>query len=726
MKASQFPKKIEVPFAVNGPRQDLQATEIDGSPLASYADGFPPITMLDKNSGGLPPQGKDFNQILYELSSTGQWSAAGGIYQYDSGFSTSIGGYPMGAVVLGLDGLSMYQSQRDNNTDSLLLNSWALLPGNASDYLKKTALASSDGFQFIGQAASFDSLKTIIPATAGQRILLASYAAGTGVGGGEFEAIAGSKDSIKGIIASVNANFHWKRVIKGPLTVEMFGAVGDAEIDDAPAIRDGMSIAASLGINNLRGDGVYAVGSLIYVYSGIQAGGQVSGLNKVIGFDLYLNSVKVITSSWPSLPDEWWNAQAVFQVAPADVEGFNLTVNFLDCGGVAHGFSTVGGRLNTSSIYIGECKNHIIAFRNYQGQTGQSGNECKLSGLDWSYGYLGVLHGGTGEASSNGECLDINVEWLADNRYGGILFQDRSQYSAIMSGTYDYNGQWASLLTLTGLSSNGPYDVIFGNEITNGTVSSYALSSLMSNGVLDGGNMTLLVTESANKKDGVSDYTVGDVITFGSWSATISSIKLTSAIDGQISYFDIIVSNRTADFSKCKIMPTYAGGIFGHNLFTNWIINPNSYDTVKSMNWRGISFYGGANSLFQSIEHIYGSYPIWQYYADHAVLNTNLDLNGFSVYSSKTKVIAATGTPVTVASFTAADSEDDAAYYTLTVGASDDETYAFVLLRVGASAIKIIQNPFPTNISISISGFTLQATVTSGSPTLTASIVKNI
>lgn len=66
---------------------------------ASLNDGFPPVTFTNPNAGGVPPDGRDFNGILYMLTAAAQFSQAGGVYKWDSAFSTAVGGYPIGAVV---------------------------------------------------------------------------------------------------------------------------------------------------------------------------------------------------------------------------------------------------------------------------------------------------------------------------------------------------------------------------------------------------------------------------------------------------------------------------------------------------------------------------------------------------------------------------------------------------------------------------------------------------
>ena len=118
MNRTDAPKKQPVPFGVNGSREDLLPTTPAGDNQASYDAGFPPVTMILKAAGGLPPKGQDMNQILYELSAIGRWLMAGAINSYDAAFSAAIGGYPKGCEVLGDDGSTIYFNNAEANTSN--------------------------------------------------------------------------------------------------------------------------------------------------------------------------------------------------------------------------------------------------------------------------------------------------------------------------------------------------------------------------------------------------------------------------------------------------------------------------------------------------------------------------------------------------------------------------------------------------------------------------------
>lgn len=117
MNRSDAPAKQAKPFGINGQREPLLATTPAGDNTASYEQGFPPITMILKSAGGLPPKGQDMNQILYELSALSRWASSGALNSYDPSFSTAISGYPKGAMLLGNDGTTIYINLADANTN---------------------------------------------------------------------------------------------------------------------------------------------------------------------------------------------------------------------------------------------------------------------------------------------------------------------------------------------------------------------------------------------------------------------------------------------------------------------------------------------------------------------------------------------------------------------------------------------------------------------------------
>lgn len=123
MQSSNIPTKIPVPFAnaagpsyVNTIPVNSQIGIVNGR--ASLTDGFPPLTFTPIASGGVPPFGSDMNGILKEITTIQQWQEAGGFFVYDSAFSTTIGGYPKGAILQSANNAGLWLSTAENNTSN--------------------------------------------------------------------------------------------------------------------------------------------------------------------------------------------------------------------------------------------------------------------------------------------------------------------------------------------------------------------------------------------------------------------------------------------------------------------------------------------------------------------------------------------------------------------------------------------------------------------------------
>lgn len=118
MQSSNVPDKISVPFADAGQKQIIPVDSQVGieDARASYEDGFPPLTRTPLAAGGKPPFGTDMNGILYAITVIQQWQSAGGMFKYDAAFSTTINGYPKGALLLKADGSGYWQNTVENNT----------------------------------------------------------------------------------------------------------------------------------------------------------------------------------------------------------------------------------------------------------------------------------------------------------------------------------------------------------------------------------------------------------------------------------------------------------------------------------------------------------------------------------------------------------------------------------------------------------------------------------
>ena len=93
-------KFLPMAFATNGLKNNIPVADPMAFSSASYEKGFPQSTMKKVTEGGIPPQGKDFNGILNEISSHTVWTNSGGTYKFNGELSNAIGGYAKGAVLV--------------------------------------------------------------------------------------------------------------------------------------------------------------------------------------------------------------------------------------------------------------------------------------------------------------------------------------------------------------------------------------------------------------------------------------------------------------------------------------------------------------------------------------------------------------------------------------------------------------------------------------------------
>ncbi|EFX9847820.1 phage tail protein [Shigella boydii] len=118
MKASDKPRQLAVPFASTGdknriPDKATQQTRESGN--AAYDSGFPPVTMTAVSAGGIPPHGKDFNGLMYDITAAIRFAQAGGLYTYNAGFAGAIGGYAKGAILAGVATTAVWLNTTDDN-----------------------------------------------------------------------------------------------------------------------------------------------------------------------------------------------------------------------------------------------------------------------------------------------------------------------------------------------------------------------------------------------------------------------------------------------------------------------------------------------------------------------------------------------------------------------------------------------------------------------------------
>lgn len=112
------PGKIITPWAESGLKNAIPAAANPATGRAGFDQGFSAINMTAKEAGGIPPFGQDFNGIFYEVTNILRYMQAGGQPTFSATLASGIGGYPVGAMILGDDGVAIYTNRVDGNSSN--------------------------------------------------------------------------------------------------------------------------------------------------------------------------------------------------------------------------------------------------------------------------------------------------------------------------------------------------------------------------------------------------------------------------------------------------------------------------------------------------------------------------------------------------------------------------------------------------------------------------------
>ncbi len=150
MLDTDIPVKFPIPWANAAGGSYIRAvpvvSQIGITPgAASLTDGFVPLNMTPPASGGIPPFGQDTNGILKQITQWNQWQQAGAPVFYDGTFSTAIGGYPKGAMLMAAAGGGWWVSTVDNNVSDPDTGGGNWLFLNISGALIQTLVYNSHG-----------------------------------------------------------------------------------------------------------------------------------------------------------------------------------------------------------------------------------------------------------------------------------------------------------------------------------------------------------------------------------------------------------------------------------------------------------------------------------------------------------------------------------------------------------------------------------------------------
>lgn len=155
MQNSNLPTKWYKAFAVDDPNKvEIPITTADPT-RASQSVGFPPLTMQPPESGGVPPQGEDFNGAMNQVARVVRWMMAGGALPFDSTWASNvaIGGYPQGARITAADLLGDWISTGDDNLNNPDTTGTNWVPGYAYGVASLTGLTNANVTLTPAQAA---------------------------------------------------------------------------------------------------------------------------------------------------------------------------------------------------------------------------------------------------------------------------------------------------------------------------------------------------------------------------------------------------------------------------------------------------------------------------------------------------------------------------------------------------------------------------------------------
>lgn len=141
------PNKYTTLWSQSGTRFDIPAAADPVTGKAGFDVGFSSINMTSEAAGGIPPWGQDFNGILYSITRAIQYVQSGALPTFSSDLSTATSGYKKGAMLIGLDGVTVWQNEVDGNTtnpDSPSASGWVNFP---LKYLPKRTFAESDSIR---------------------------------------------------------------------------------------------------------------------------------------------------------------------------------------------------------------------------------------------------------------------------------------------------------------------------------------------------------------------------------------------------------------------------------------------------------------------------------------------------------------------------------------------------------------------------------------------------
>ena len=165
MNSLDLPQILYQPFAATGDKNTILDSPSTTAPQrANLQTGFPPITQIPIDNGGIPPERMDFNGLGYLLSSFYFFTQCGGVYTFNRNVSNAIGGYPLGAV--------LYYTDSNGTTYKVR----SLLENNTFDFVTTPSYIDDEHWEYVSstpitQDTSASSTSNVFSTAAVQSLL---------------------------------------------------------------------------------------------------------------------------------------------------------------------------------------------------------------------------------------------------------------------------------------------------------------------------------------------------------------------------------------------------------------------------------------------------------------------------------------------------------------------------------------------------------------------------
>lgn len=343
------------------------------------------------------------------------------------------------------------------------------------------------------------------------------------------------------------------------ITPEMYGAIGDGIANDTAAVQAAIDAAKATGQYRVEGKGRYRIFSPI----------KMDNLGQ--GFRLDLQDV-IADASFPATSD-WKTANGMFEFggeSNGSMVGVETRIGFASGNNVATLFKLKGYGAGGSLFFAGRVQDCIGVYDCTNSSLANS-NSNYIEGLYWLRGTYGIRNRRNG--SFVAEAPKIKVGFMTGMKYGGIQLFNGSQYFSINATGLDFCGRNLTQLTVNALPPVTVRETLLTNNNTGNTFEVLDVYQQFS------GVNSILVIEPVSSEGGSTNFSVGQTVTVGGTSYTISAV--TTSVTSQ-AYFDFIHAFQGAAFSRGYAQFDYLSRAVGGNFNGTTLYFYNSFQEVTN------------------------------------------------------------------------------------------------------------------------------------------------